>query len=592
MEKRLLLAFALTFAVLMIMQPLVSRYAQKPQPPAAPEAAQSQTQAQATTAAAPPAPATTPAAPAADIQAQSESEVVIENDLYRITFTNRGAQVKSWVLKKYQDKPKGQPLELVHPLSAEKHGHPLSLWTYDPALRQKLKEVLYVIRCGPKDLVAAPDGHSESEMPRLPCTLSAPAEVTFEYADGETTVRKAFHFDHSYVVHIETSVVHKGVEQTAYPAWPSAFGDQQLPAQFAYARIAWQNGGKIERLEPKKVSGGNTLPGPLHWAGVEGQYFGAVFLPDDPDHAALITLHEGMEVLSNPAKPEGDKKPVAVLGVAVGDPRGPTRIRVFVGPKSLDVLGSVHATSLAADQGWAPDLKGLVDFGFFGFIARPLFLWLKWTHDHWVANWGWSILILTVIINVALLPLRLTSMKSALKMQKVAPQIKAVQEKYKKYKFNDPKKQEMNAEIAAIYKRESINPAGGCIPMLLQFPFLIAFYTMLTVAIELRHAHWLWIQDLAAPDPYYILPIGIVVSMFLVQRITPQAGMDPMQQKMMSVMMPVMLGVISVNLSSGLGLYWSAGNAISFVQQILVNRSSFGREMRAEIEKRQQKRKK
>ena len=571
MEKRLLLAFALTFAVLMIMQPLVSRYAQKQQPPA-PEAAP----AQATAPAAPSAPAAAPTAPAAqstaNIQAQTESEIVIENDLYRITITNRGAQVKSWVLKKFQDKPGGHPLELVHALSAEKYGHPLSLWTYDAGLRKKLNEALYVTTAGG--------------------TLSAPAEVTFEYADGETTVRKAFHFDHSYVVHVETSVTHQGTEQPAYQAWPSAFGDQQLPAQFAHSRIAWQNGGKIERLEPKKVSGGKTLPGPLHWAGVEGQYFGVVFLPDDPDHSALVTLHEGMEVLADPAKPEGDKKPVAILGVAVGDPRGPTRTRVFVGPKSLDVLGSVHATSLAADQGWAPDLKGLVDFGFFGFIARPLFLWLKWTHDHWVANWGWSILILTVIINVALLPLRLSSMKSALKMQKVAPQIKAVQEKYKKYKFNDPKKQEMNAEIAAIYKRENINPAGGCIPMLLQFPFLIAFYTMLTVAIELRHAHWLWIQDLAAPDPYYILPIGIVVSMFLVQRITPQAGMDPMQQKMMSIMMPVMLGVISVNLSAGLGLYWSAGNAISFVQQILVNRSGFGREMRAEIEKKQQKRKK
>ncbi|HXE91992.1 MAG TPA: membrane protein insertase YidC [Terriglobales bacterium] len=571
MERRLLLAFALTFLVLMVMQPLVSRYVQKPQPPA-PETAP----APAATPPAAPAPAVAaqaaPAAPVAGIQAQAESEAVIENDLYRITFTNRGAQVKSWVLKKFQDKPGGQPLELVHTLSAEKYGYPLSLWTYDATLRKKLNEALYVASAGG--------------------ALTAPADIIFEYADGETSVRKVFRFDHSYVVHVETSVTYKGSLQPAYPAWPSAFGDQHLPAQFAHARIVWQNGGKIERLEPKKVSGGNTLPGPLHWAGVEGQYFGVVFLPDDPGHAALVTLHEGMEIPEDPAKPEGGKKPVPILGAAVGDPRGVTSTRIFVGPKSLDVLGSVHATPLAADLGWAPDLKGLVDFGFFGFIARPLFLWLKWTHDHWVANWGWSILILTVIINVALLPLRLSSMKSALKMQKVAPQIKAVQEKYKKYKFNDPKKQEMNAEIAAIYKREKINPAGGCIPLLLQFPFLIAFYTMLTVAIELRHAPWLWVKDLAAPDPYYLLPIGIVVSMFLVQRITPQAGMDPMQQKMMSVMMPVMLGVISITLSAGLGLYWSAGNVISFVQQILVNRSSFGREMRAEIEKKQQKRKK
>ena len=150
-----------------------------------------------------------------------------------------------------------------------------------------------------------------------------------------------------------------------------------------------------------------------------------------------------------------------------------------------------------------PDLRDVVDFGFFSLIARPLFLWLKWTHEHMASNWGVSIIILTVIINLALLPLRITSMKSALKMQKLQPQMKAIQEKYKKLPMRDPKRQEMNAEIGELYKREGVNPAGGCLPLVIQMPFLFAFYSMLQNAIELRQAPFLWLHDLSSPDKLF-----------------------------------------------------------------------------------------
>ena len=159
------------------------------------------------------------------------------------------------------------------------------------------------------------------------------------------------------------------------------------------------------------------------------------------------------------------------------------------------------------------DLRALVNFGFFGVIARPLFLWLKWTYEKVIHNWGWAIVLQTLIINLALLPLRIASMKSALKMQKVAPQIKAIQEKYKKYSMRDPRKQEMNQEVSALYKAEGVNPVGGCLPMLIQMPFLFAYYSMLGAAIELRQAPWLWIHDLSSRDPYFVLPIALVVSM-------------------------------------------------------------------------------
>jgi YidC/Oxa1 family membrane protein insertase len=280
---------------------------------------------------------------------------------------------------------------------------------------------------------------------------------------------------------------------------------------------------------------------------------------------------------------------VDVLGAAVGSLRGPTVERLYVGPKSLSDLEAISVPGIAGAE---PDLRQLVDFGMLGVIARPLFLWLKWTYSHMVRNWGWAILIQTLIINLAILPLRLTQMKSMLKMQRVAPQIKSIQEKYKKYSLRDPRKADMNTEISAIYKQEGVSPVGGCIPMLLPLFLLWPYYRVLTVSMDLRHAHWLWIHDLSAADPYHILPIAIIVTMFLMQRMTPQAGMDPAQQKMMNFMMPAMLGYMSWYLPAGLCLYWAAGQVIGMAQQSVMNQTSMGREMREMMAKRARKKEK
>jgi len=599
MERRLLLVFVLTFAVLLISQPLLMKYIKKPAPEKAPAATQ---------AAPTPPPAAAPAtgqpatgglksaarpsvrtgkkhgvpAPPEVKQAATEQETVVENGLYRIVFSNRGAQVKSWILKNYTD-DQGRPLELVKQAAAAQYGYPLSLWTYDEALRTKLASALYLVN--------------------QTGAVHAPAELTFAYSDGQTTVRKTLRFDHSYVVTVETSVTENGQPVTAYPAWPAGFGDEQSPASYASARIDWYNGEtnwhggeKVNREQIKNVSGGGTINGPFQWAGVVDQYFGAAFLPDNPASAAMVTLRHSLEVPKDLSKPEGEKMKVEVLGAAVGDRQGQTGERIFVGPKALGVLESVKANAPPGQA--AHDLRGLVDFGFFSPIARPLFLWLRWTYHHMVANWGWSIIVLTVIINIVLFPLRLTSMKSALKMQKLQPQINAIKSKYS-VKMRNLKPgdrvtkmeltQQQNQEIGALFKREGTNPVGGCVPMLIQFPFLIAFYTMLGSAIELRHAHWFWLRDLSSLDTSHVLPILIIVTTLAVQKMTPQAGMDPAQQKMMTFMMPVMLGVISWNLSSGLCLYWVVGNLVAIAQQVWMNNTHFGREMRAEAEKRARK---
>jgi YidC/Oxa1 family membrane protein insertase len=582
MERKLLLVFALTFLVLMVFQPLLKKYG--PQPPAKQETSQAaQNQAQIASQNASQPPTQLPAQPgtnaatanragakgetaSAPLQAASESETVIENDVYRIVFTNRGGRVKSWVLKKFTD-DKGGPLELVNTVAAEKYGYPLTLWSYEGALRDKLNSVLYV---------ATSTG------------TAAPAEIKFAYDDGNISVQKSYTFDlNSYVVGVKTAVYQKGMQVTAFPMWPAGFGADMTGPQYAADQIVYQYDSKVERLAIKKISGNGTLAGPFHWAGVSDQYFAAVFLPQDPQNAALVTLRNAIEIPHGSDTNQKDK--IDVLGAAVGNLRGPTDARLYVGPKQLSDLETVPVPGITGAE---PDLRAIIDFGWLGIIARPLFLWLKWMHSHIVGNWGWAILLQTLIINLALLPLRLSQMKSMLKMQRVAPQIKAIQEKYKKYSLRDPKKAEMNEEISALYKKEGVNPAGGCLPLLIQTPFLFAYYRMLNVAMDLRHAPWMWVHDLSAPDPYHILPIAIIVTMFLMQRMTPQAGMDPAQQKMMNLMMPGMLGLMSWNLPAGLGLYWAAGQLIGIVQQSVMNRTSLGREMREMMAKRARKKEK
>ena len=573
MERRLLLTFALTFLVILLFQPILKKYLPQPATPPA------QTQTQTPPAAQPevnqPAEVsrsrTTPQSTATK-QASAESTVVIENDLYRITFTNRGAQVKSWILKKFND-DKGQPLELVNQAASEKYGYPLSLWMYDETQRNQLNSTLFV---------SSATG-----------TLHTPAEISFEYSNQGVAARKTFRFDDTYAVQVETSVTSGGSNVAAYPMWPAGLGDENNLPAYASGRIEYQFNNNVERLAIKKISSGNTVQGPFNWAGTTDQYFAAIFLPDSSQSATMVTLRNSIDIPKDPQKPNPQETTKAeVLGVAVGNPHGPTVQRIFVGPKSLNVLESVPVRGISGAE---PDLRALIDFGWWGVFARPLFIWLKWTYANpyiGVHNWGWAIVVQTLIINLALMPLRISQTKYALKMQKIQPQIKAIQERYKKYTMRDPRKQEMQKEIFALQQKEGVSMWGGCLPMLVQFPFLIAYYRMLGIAIDLRQAHWLWIHDLSSADPYLILPILIIVTGLLMQRMTPQAGIDPSQQKMMNVMMPMMFGIISFRLAAGLCLYWCESSLIGIAQQMVLNRTSMGIEMREIALKRARKKEK
>ncbi|HMC30912.1 MAG TPA: membrane protein insertase YidC, partial [Candidatus Angelobacter sp.] len=515
-DKRMLLALLGVFIVLGVMQMFL------PKPPAAPpdKGQQQQSQAQPTgtpaaSSAATPTASPTPAhaaasshtaAPAAPPKvpvrtASSEAESVLENSLYRITFTNRGAIVKSWVLTeknpdgsyKYTDNA-GKPFDLVNQTIAPQTGYPLTLFSYDKELEKKINEGLYAV--------------SDAQAGAL----------SFEYSDGDVTVRKTFHSEKDYILDIETEVVRGGQRLQALPQWPSGLGDQLAPASFLSSKIDWEQNGNVERKSPssggflsskKWIAGGQTLPGPYNWAAVADQYFAVAFMPYDPKDATLVTLNSPALAAKNPDKPNEGQDKANVVGVAVGSPNGLTRQRVFGGPKAVDVLDRVQA------QPGGPDLRGIYDFGTFSIIARPLFLWLKWTYEHWIYNWGWAIAFLTVVITMVLLPLRISSMKSSLRMQRIQPQMKSIQEKYKRYSLTDPRRADMQKEMQALYKKEGVNPVGGCFPLLLQLPFLYAFYAMLNNAIELRQASWLWVHDLSMPDPWHLLPIIIIVAMFV-----------------------------------------------------------------------------
>jgi YidC/Oxa1 family membrane protein insertase len=590
-DKRMLLALLLVFVVLGVMQYFMPK-PQQPQPPL-PEKGQQQqqpspqqqpatTQTTVTGSGSRPAGkhAPTPVAVKVPVKAAaSETESVLEGDAYRITFTNRGAAVKSWLLTekeklkdgsekyKYTDDT-GKPFDLVNQTVAGQIGYPLSFFTYDKELEKKLNEALYV---------------------GGPASDSTAGALTFEFSDGDVTVRKTFHPDKGNLLRVETEVVSNGRPVQAFPQWPSGLGDQMAPVSFTKSNVDYQQGSTIERKAPssggflsskKWIAGGQTIPGPFDWAATADQYFAVAFLPDDPKDTALVTLNSQAEVAKNPDKPNEGKEKANVIGLAFGNTNGPTRVRVFAGQKAVDLLESIKS------HPGGPDLRGIYDFGTFSFIARPLFLWLNWTYEHWIHNWGWAIAFLTLVITMALLPLRIASMKSSLRMQKIQPQMKTIQEKYKRYSLTDPRRADMQKEMQALYKKEGVNPIGGCFPLLLQMPFLFAFYSMLNNAIELRQAGWLWIHDLSAPDPWHILPLVIIVAMFVQQKSAPQGGIDPAQQKILAFMGPIMFGAFSWGMPAGLSIYLALSTLLGYAQQTVINRSELGQQVKKTIEKR------
>jgi len=503
------------------------------------------------------------AASAAVVGDTAEKTIVVESELYRVVLSNRGAVVRSWQLKKYNDASRPpRRLDLVHAEAAQESGNwPFSLQIMgDAQSEQAANGALFLM---------TPSTAAASGAP-----LTVPAEIEFRWSDGQLTVTKHLKFDESYIVHVDSSVQRDGQPVAHRLAWRGGFGDfaafQAARQMHAFTGLAGSIGviAADSLGVPDQGSTPADRPGSFDVVGIEDLYFTAAFLPPEPPPGqpppAVMTL-SGRQLVRT-AQQDGKAAQEILPEVAAGSTvSGPLALRVFVGPKDLEVLKSVR-----------PPLGALVQFGrWFGFVAEPLFYVLRWLHQY-IPNYGWAIVLLTIAINTLLYPLKLRSWRSMQRMQKVAPEIRAIQDRYKKYGMRDPRKAEMNKEVMAIYGREGINPLGSCLPMMAQMPIWIGLYSMLTVAIELRHAPWIgWIDDLSGPDPYYILPVLMAVLMYAAQKMTPMTITDPGQQRMMNLM-PIMFGGMFVFFptSSGLVLYILAQNVVGIAQQWHLNRSA------------------
>jgi YidC/Oxa1 family membrane protein insertase len=578
------------FALLMLVVLFGYQYFFKPKQAETPTTTQTQSQ-QAQQSAAQPTGSTTPQltagpeqppAPASAITAGSETQTTIENERVRITFTNRGAQVVHWILKDFKDTT-GQPLDMVQPQAAARFGLPLSLYTYESALTTQLNQVLY--------------------QPSATGFLLAPNSLTFHYAANGLDVLKTFRFDTGYVVSVEAQVRRNGAPVRALVAWPAGLGDMEefVPGKVrggavrTQSQYVWSLDGKQDILAAAKVSGNATLDGPYAFAGISDLYFAAAFLPEDLNGTTVVTLHNTIDLPGDLSDPNSAKKPADVIGLAMGDQSGYTRVRLYAGPKQIDVLNTIHATGPGGSAD-GPSLEPLIHYGWLGIVAKPLYIALRFLHGLMgigAYNWGWAIIAFTAFFNMLMLPTRFFMMKSSLKMMRLQPKVDAIKRKYANLKVTDPKRAEMNTEMMALYQTEGVNMYGSCLPMLIQMPLFIAYFEVLSNVIELRQAHWFWLTDLSLPDPFTlggvhlpILPILIIISMFVTQMITPAPGMDPMQRRMMAFMMPIFMGSFLWHYASGLALYWGTSNLINLAIQLGINQSSMGKEMHAIAAKR------
>ena len=496
-------------------------------------------------------PVSTAITPVSDSQ---ESSIVIQDDLYRVEISNRGAVVKSWQLNKYMDDNKpSRVLDVVHPEASQQIGAwPFSLVLDNADLEKTANNGLF-------KLVSGNTGNANP--------ISAPADVQFSWSDGHLEITKHYHFDHSYVVRVDVTAKLDGKPIQSGLAWLGGFGDLTVtnPAPVETVNTFYSESGKIILFPYKKLEGLDHWPpgvwqGGKDFTGIEDRYFTAAFLP--PNGAAPGTLQTRYWKDFHPAQINGQPGAEPVPEVATASGPQALALRVYVGPKDYDVLKHMN-----------PPLHGLVNFGWMEFIADPIFHMLKWLHKY-IPNWGWAIVVLTLVINMALFPLRISSYKTTMKMQRVGPEIKAIQERYKKYKLNDPRKAEMNKEVMAVYSREGINPAGGCFQMFLQMPIWFGLNNALRFAIEMRHARWFgWITDLSARDPYYVLPVMMGLSMYLVSKMTPMTSTDPQQQMMMKIMPITMAGIFMISpISSGLAVHILTSSVVGIGQQWYLNR--------------------
>ena len=539
--RRIILAIVLSLGVLLLWQYVFVKKAPETAPPPQPVAAQAAAPAPETETAGRPeaetAPAEERASDAAEaLNAETEEEIIVSTSLYTARWTNKGGVLLSWKLHHHKNE-KDEALELV-PAAAEASGvQPLALLeALDPS-RATIEE----LRSTPLNtaLYEATGGN-------LSLKDGEKGVLRFRYADGRgLEAEKTFTFTGGrYDVGAAVTVRRGGRPADVRIVWGPGCGnpsEAELKQRFgAGAGASFLAGTKVYRVEEKKYKPESSVFNFLTWSAYDDNYFATIFLPETASGSASFLRFEN------------GKTPFFFL--AASAPR-----TIFIGPKEMGVL-----TALGSET------KRVVRYGMFGFITEILFVSLRAIHKV-VPNWGFAIIVLTILIKILFFPLTYSSSKSMARMADLQPKIKALRAKYKKAKTDIEQRRQMNEEMMKLYKEHGVNPAGGCLPMLIQLPIFWGFFRMLTVAIELRHSPWiLWIKDLSVHDPTYVTPILMGVTRFISQKMTPTSA-DPAQARMMLIM-PVVMTLFFLNFQSGLVLYWLTSNVLQIGQQALMNR--------------------
>ena len=484
-----------------------------------------------------------PAPPALTVGETADREIVVETTTVRATFTNRGGRLLHWVLKEYRNED-GTPLDLVPQSIGPDTVKPFSLVVDDPAVTDRINSALYKVSV-PGDVDAS----------------SSPQTLTFEMSASDgLSVTKTFVLEPAgYLVTFSTVVQLGQARLNPVIHWGAGLGDEIAhrppttffsPNSVVPAQPMIYMDGDVERVSP---SAAGSQEGSFRYAGVSDHYFASLLLNEtSPVPFRVDYAPVNVPIANEPARL------ATYMTYSVRHQAPQAASRFFFGPKAFNDLRAVD-----------PELVRSIHFGIFSWLAVPLLSALQWVHSY-VGNWGWAIVVLTILINLAMFPLRHKSVVSMKKMQELQPQMKAIQERYAKYKITDPERQKMNTEVMELYKTRGVNPASGCVPMLLTMPFLFAFYAMLSVAIEIRGAHFFgWITNLSGPDPLFITPVLMGVAQFWQTKMTPTTA-DPTQQKIM-MFMPIMFTFMSLSFPSGLVIYWFVSTVWTIGQQYATN---------------------
>lgn len=558
MENRALIALALSFAVFIAFM----FFGQKVQPPVAPETPAPQAEVKPATPAPAPAPEARPAQSPASRLARPAKDVPVDTPLFRAVFSERGGALKSFQLKKYRE---SMPFTVLKRLQLGPVDFEVDRYQDPEKTASAPKELVRVKKDEGLPLTLSWEGQDlkvpglilyEASQTGLTLKPGQTAALKFTAATPEgLALTKTFTFrSDSYAFDLAVKAENRSKQNLEGQLDLGLVSDYsgEDPGRFNFLGFHASVNSRIEQYKTGSLKELKTFPGKVDWAGLDEGYFMTAMVPLAAPKAFLTVKepHPGpMDVVIRTPENLAPGQDAALS------------FALYFGPKEL-------ADLKALNQG----LERAVDFGWFQFLAVPLLYLLNFFHKY-VNNYGWAIIILTVVIRVLFFYPNHKSYKSMKEMQKLQPKVAKLREKYK------DDKETMNKELMALYRTFKVNPLAGCLPMAIQLPFFIALYNVLGYAIELRHTPFIstlpftnivWLADLSSKDPLLITPLVMGATMFIQQKMTPSPG-DPTQAKMM-MFLPIIFTFMFLNFASGLVLYWLVNNVLSIIQQHYTNK--------------------